>query len=122
MILSIKERINLLSILPREGNLITLKIVRKTQNNIGFSSEEIQKLKFQTFPDGRISWDINEAEDKEVDLDPIGLDIIREELRKLDAQRKLNIEHLSLWEKFIGSGDISSSEEQGADKIIPFPR
>lgn len=45
--LQVAERINLLSILPREGDFLTLKIVRQLRESLSFKDAEHDKLKFK---------------------------------------------------------------------------
>lgn len=45
--LQVVERINLLQILPREGDFLTLKIVRQLRESLSFKDAEHDKLKFK---------------------------------------------------------------------------
>lgn len=102
MRLTVLERINILGILPSEGNFVTLKIVRDLRGNLSFSEEEIKRLNIQQ-QDAQISWN-SAAEDPEGAEVPIGekaTDVIVEALRKLDREAKLTEPLLSVWEKFL---------------------
>jgi len=109
MNLSVKQRLILLTILPKESNFATLKILRKLKEDLSFSEEEHAKLQFRTIPDAQGSASTNWSDDGdkeigEVDI-PIGekaTDIVVEALKGLDKAKKLTEQHVSLYEKFVG--------------------
>jgi len=98
--LSVKERLILLSILPQEGNFITLKVVRKLREALSFSEEEIKKYKFVQ-SGSQVTWDNTIEQGKEIEIGEKATDIITETLKKLDEQKKLKDEYFSVCEKFI---------------------
>jgi len=106
MKLNILERIALLNIIPREGSVITLRIIRDLQTRLGFTEEELKgyKMKNTTTPDGRTSivWDEDfSKEEKDIEIGEVATSIIVRELKKLDAQNRLPMEGLAIYEKFV---------------------
>lgn len=101
--LTVFERINLLSILPREGDFTTLKILRELKENLSFDEEENEKLDFEYLSDNRVSWNNEVSRNliKDVKIGRKAESIIREELEKLNSQKRLKEEHLGLYEKFV---------------------
>lgn len=104
--LSILERISLLNILPREGSVITLRIMRELQSKLSFTEEELKKYRMKNTqsPDGRatITWDEDfSLEEADIEIGEAVTGIIVKELKKLDSQNKLRMEALSLYEKFV---------------------
>lgn len=98
------ERLVLLNILPKEGNFITLKIIRKLQENLSFSEKEIKELKITLDPEkGNASWDASKDESKDIEIGEEAKKIIAGALEKLDKDEKLTQEHFTLFEKFVGS-------------------
>lgn len=102
--LNVFERINLLSILPREGNYTTLKLIRKAREDLSFNEEEHKLLQFKNFPDGRISWNVKSGKEciREFKIGEVVTLQIKDTLKKLNSQKKLKDEHFTLYEKFIG--------------------
>jgi len=102
MKLTIPERIVALNLLPKEGSVTTLRALTKMRMQIAFSEEELRDLGITSDDaSGRTSWKRN----VEVDI-PFGekaTDIMVEALRKLNDQKRLPMEALSLYEKFIPS-------------------
>jgi len=111
--LNIAERIALLNILPIEGNLVTLKIIRELQSNLSFSEEEVKHYKIKSTPASggvTVTWDSDFAkETKEIEIGDIAKGIITEQLKAFDEQKRLRLEMLDLYEKFvIGTGSARS--------------
>lgn len=100
MNMSVLERLVALSILPKEGDFATLKILTNLRLSLSFTEEEIKKWEITADPKtGRTSW----REDAEAEI-PVGekaTDIIVGALKKLDREKKLPAEAMSLYEKFI---------------------
>ena len=98
MKLSVLERIQLLGILPKEGDFSTLKIVRGLQNDLGFSEEELKETEL-VLKDNHYGW--KKEVEKDVQIGDKGTDIIKDSLKKLSEQKKLSIQMMDLYEKFV---------------------
>ena len=100
MNLNVLERIQLLQFLPREGDIITLRILQTLRLTLGFKEEEIKEFRLDTNDEtGITTWDSS----KDVDI-PIGekaTDIILDSLKKLNAEKKLPENAMVLYDKFI---------------------
>lgn len=107
MNLGVLDRLLLLNILPKEGNLVTLRVTRDLSRDLGFTEEELKDLNFVTNPNGGISWDTGAAAKivKEIEIGDTMLSIVVKELKKLDKEEKLSMEILDLYEKFIPIGE-----------------
>lgn len=102
MELTVKERLIVLTILPREGTLDTIKIVHKLRNDLSFSEEEHKQMNLIQKDDGSYSWDeINNIPIlKEVEIGEVGKKIIGNELDDLNTDGKVTEQHLGLFTKF----------------------
>jgi len=104
MKLSVIERILLGNMLSaKEGNFVTLKLVRQAREGLSFTDEEIEKLKFAQ--DGNsLQWNVDaavELNEVEIELSPTAISIVKATLDKLNDEAKLTEQHFSLYEKFI---------------------
>ena len=96
------ERLVLLNILPKEGNFITLKIVRELREGLSFNEKEIKELNIEIDPEkGNASWNIKADKEKDVEMGREAKKIIIEILENLDKDKKLTQDHFTLFEKFI---------------------
>lgn len=100
MILNTRERLVLLSVLPKEGDFTTLKIVRKLREDLSFSEDEHKRLKFQLTEAGT-AWDAEGDSPREFPLGEKATDMIVAALVKLNTEKKLTEDHYSVYEKFI---------------------
>jgi len=105
MKLTIVERLVLLGTLPETGDLRTVRVVQDLRAALGLTAEEIAAwdVKNQKDEDGKttgVVWDDKKVEEAEIDVAGVKTEIIVETLRKLDQEKSLLAQHLSLCEKF----------------------
>jgi len=105
--LTVKQRINLQSILPQQGDFLTVKMIRVLREELSFSQEEHELLKLVGLKDGSVSWDGKAAEDctKEVEIPETIVSTIKQTLEKLNAQKKITEVHLDFYEMFMDLGN-----------------
>lgn len=106
MKLLITERFAVLSILPKETDFVTLKVLRDLQDTLALSEKELKEYEVKTMvnPQGeqRTQWSIEKAKvTATLKIGERANDIIVAELEKLDKTKKLTSEHFSIYEKFI---------------------
>jgi hypothetical protein len=101
MILSVFDRLILLNIMPKEGDITTLKIIRKLKDDLSFSEEEHTALQFKN-EDGQIMWKEDADIQKEIEIGEKASDIIADALKSLNKAKKLTESHIPLYERFIG--------------------
>ena len=99
--LSVAERINLLGILPAEGDIMTLRQVRELREALSFSEDEHKALGFQTSAQ-QVTWDGSKDAPKSIEVRGTMGKLIRERLEKLSAEKKLTLDQVPLYDKFIG--------------------
>ena len=99
--LNVGERIIISQILPKEGNFVTLKLIRDLQSKIGITADEHSEYEIVQEND-IVRWNEKGKEEKSFDFKTKELEIISKELEKLDEDNKLNYQHFSIFEKFIG--------------------
>ena len=100
MELTILERIVLLGILPKEANYVTLKIINDLRNELSFNEKEIKE--FGIREEGQnVTWNMQKARTKKIEIGERMYEIIVSALKKLDEANKINAENASLYEKFV---------------------
>lgn len=100
--LNLYERVVVMSLLPKEGNFITLKIIRDLQMELAPSEEEAAIAGLEDLPGGGVkakNWFL--VVEKEIVFGDIALGLVVSALKKLDETEKLLNDHFSIYEKFI---------------------
>jgi len=118
-----------MNVLPKEGDFITLKLMRKLRETLSFTDNEIDTIGFKyewkcpkcgsgelslIMPkcspcgtwmksSGTVSWDEAKARDmvKDIHLGDSMFALCVNTLKKLSDTKKLTEQHMSLYEKFI---------------------
>jgi hypothetical protein len=137
--LTVFERLTLQNILPKEGDFITLKLVRKLRESLAFNEREIAEINFRNHwkcpkcqkvevanempkcPDcdiymqlgGQVTWDDDKAKKviKDVYMGDKMLALCESTLKKLSDEGKLTEQHFSLFEKFVEGADELDEEK-----------
>ncbi len=108
MKLNVFERLALLNVLPKQGNFVTLKIIRELKEDLSFDEKEIKELELTVDSEnGNATWNPEKDKGKEIEIGGQANKVIVEALEKLDKQNKMTENHMSLYEKFIG-GDSNA--------------
>lgn len=100
MELSVLHRLLLLGLLPAEGTITTLRIVRQLREDLSFSEEEHALLEL-TGDDKGIHWKADKAVSKDVDIGAKAHTLIADVLTSLSTAKKLRPEHLDLYDLFV---------------------
>jgi len=100
---SVKERVILLDFVPKEGNILFVKMVQNFLEELSFSDEENAKLCFHQTIKGQVLWDEISANEisKDIEVPDTLKDQIVTKLIKLNDKNKLSIDHIGIYEKFI---------------------
>ena len=110
----------MLSLLPPEGNLTTLRITRDLQIALSFSEDELAALAFTNkndagVEDGNTHWVRDAGKPKEIPVGPKVLDVIRESIKKLDQRSQLRMGQLAVVERLLT--EESAKAESGPRAI-----
>ena len=99
--LNLPERLTLLNIIPKENNFSTLRIIRTFTKDLGISDAEYKE--FDIVQEGeKITWNVERgSKEKEFEIGEIANALIKEALKKLDTDKKLEVKHYTIYEKFV---------------------
>ena len=104
MELKIKDRMLILAVLPKEGDIASLRILRDLKKDLSFSEEEYKEFQFKINSQGSYTW--IEPNDqpfvKEISIGDKAKDLISESLKELNSRKKLGFDYIDLYESFIG--------------------
>ena len=102
MKLSIRNRLILLNLLPKETsyNYITYKVLNTLRMDLSFSDKEIKEYDIKIV-DNRVHWNMVKEKPKEVEIGETAQAIIATALTELDKQGKISEENADLYEWFV---------------------
>ncbi len=101
MELTIKERLILLQILPKVGNIVILRTLKELHEALQFTEDEISAFSLNV-NDGQVLWNEEVAHPVEVDIGGTHAKaIITTALAELETAGKIPLDGLSLYEKFM---------------------
>lgn len=126
MTFGVADRLRLLQLLPREGNLVTLRIVRDLRRELSFSEEELAALGVvENQAAQTIKWDTEHEVPKDIPIGLRALTLIVDLLRERDQQKKMTVELLDLYERFVPvydpEPDPAPDRKQDGDRLERMP-
>jgi hypothetical protein len=104
--LNVPERIHMLSILPQEGDVTSLRIVRELRESLSLTEEEHREFGIETVQNGaQVTYRWKNADaalrPREFQFKPKALAVISETLKRLNNEKRLRAEWLPLYEAFV---------------------
>jgi len=102
MKLNFQERVTLLQILPEEEGYIGLREIRRAREGCAISADEATKYG-KKMENGQFNIDFRETASivKEIPFGEWMTGKIQDILREMDRKKKLRVEHMSLYDKFV---------------------
>ena len=101
MLLSIKERLILLNILPTQETYANMLLIRNLVGEIGFSAIDHLEVGFVDDDAGNVSWEPEKDYQKEV---PIGISeyaLIKKGFKKLDGKGEITNDLIDTYKRFV---------------------
>jgi hypothetical protein len=98
--LGIRERLTICRILPKEGNFVTLKLIRDLLNKVGLKAEEYTEFGIKE-EGGMVMWNENANVPKPFEFAEAERELIKRQLKQLDESNKLDNETIAIYEKFM---------------------
>jgi len=105
MALSVRDRIVLPNLLPQQESMLTMKIAAEIRQKVELSVKELTAVGWTEIkdnegnPTGRAAWSDSQGEKlgyKEVRFSKIELDVLKQSVKKLDAEKKVSHDMLEL--------------------------
>ena len=100
MKLNVSDRLAILSLLPRQGDVTTLRIIRDLERELSFSEEEHAELGFRR--EGELlMWDSSKDKVKEIAFGERARRVVYDVLESKSKAQTLGREFLGLYEMFV---------------------
>lgn len=99
MELTVKERLFIPMILPQEGSYMENKAKASLVEKTELSIEEAKTINYNRNEDGSVTWDSSKEALKAVELSLAEKELLEEIYRKLDSEKKIRFDMMSLFTK-----------------------
>ena len=105
MELTVMDRLMLLQVLPKEGDFLSLRILRELKEELSFTEEEQAALELkQNREAGTVNWNLESERaqgPKDVPIVEKATDLIVEALKGLNSRKQLTEAHMPIYERFV---------------------
>ena len=91
--LTIKDRFALVGMLPKQGDIITMMMLRDIEIRMAMTQTEKDEHKFRKRDDGGWEWELPEKR-KTFTFSNAEMELIRTQITELDKQKKINADLL----------------------------
>jgi len=98
MKLTVADRLQLPSLFPKNGDLLTLGIVKSIEDKIRISPNEIEKLEMR-INGSHYQWNTNKDFDLFVKFEKAEIDLLKSEVNKLDSGKQLTMAQYDIAKK-----------------------
>jgi hypothetical protein len=101
--LTVRQRIDLNGVLPREANLTAIRMIRELREDLSFSDDEHKRINLQYHANGAVGWDQRKAKalTKTVEVPETIRKMLETSFKSLDKDCKLTEEHIDLYDMFV---------------------
>jgi hypothetical protein len=93
--LTVKDRLLITQLYPKESNLVEQTIVRDISRKIEISQKEQEEIGLKSVQQG-FTWDQEKEKVEQVELSDIELSLLRDRVNALDAEKKITQQMLEL--------------------------
>lgn len=102
--LTLLDRISIGAVLKKEGAFEEIIISRDVSDKVKITQDDVKNYSIHTV-DGRTSWVIKEGEtdSNAFVFTELEFNMVKDGLKKLQEEKKLTIDHIDLYKKFVQS-------------------
>jgi hypothetical protein len=105
----------ILSVLPNEGDILTLRVIREAIEVLAIKSEELEAVKLRQ-TESQYIWDETKDLPVEIKLSKIAIGLIRDRVKDLSEQKKLKLQYLDLYDMFVDGQELLDSPKQSSEE------
>ena len=100
LILSIMDRLQLQTLLPKNGRMIEMELVQDIRKKIRFTPQEIEKYELRDLNNGGVAWDREKAKDREFTFEKSEIQAIQKGIEAADKAEQITEGSLDTAKKF----------------------
>lgn len=92
MKLTIKDRIVITQLFPKESDLKEMAYCKEIKEKVFMSSEEMDSIDFRILENGGMAWDDEKCVDKEIDFTIKEISFLDSQVDRLDLEKKITLD------------------------------
>lgn len=100
MLLSVKERIVISNILPKQSSFMDYGILQDLKQDLSFSEDERERMEMKQDGD-YVIWNQEKEEKKNIKIGKRGIEIIISSLKRLDEENKIDNHNADVYKRFV---------------------
>jgi predicted PP-loop superfamily ATPase len=109
--LTLSERLQVIEILPREGNIISLRLIHDLKMKLSPTQQEIHDFKITVAGPGQIQFSAEaNLTRKKMTFFPAEIEMIKKQLTDLSNQNKLHLDMIGVYNIFFKVEDSTTEE------------
>ena len=97
--LNVGDRLMVISVLPKEGDFVTIRMIRGLIAKLGLSAEEITDFEIKS-EEGNVMWNSKGSVVLDFEFHEAEIDLIKKSLKRLEEDKKLTQDTFTVYEKF----------------------
>ena len=105
----VKDRLLLMGVLPKAGDISTIRIISELMEKLGFSEAEHKKFKIKSNEGGGVKWDDKLDKGVEIAFGKKAREIVVTALKEMSDKKKLGVEFLPLYDRFVTAEEDDES-------------
>lgn len=95
MELNVKDRLMFNSLFPQQGDLIAQTLIRDITKKVALTQDEIKEVELKVTANG-FNWNNEKAVPKDVTFTEAELEFIKQQVERLDREKKITQDNLDL--------------------------
>lgn len=114
MKMGVKERLLIPQLLPREGNLVSLRLARDISQKTDLSQEDMDEIELKVQEDGSVKWSDKKEEEfgrKNIKFTDSEIGFLKDQIKKLNEKEKISRDAFLLCERI---HNLKGREEEDA--------
>lgn len=105
MKLKIDDRLVIVNILPKEGDITKVRAVKELIGKVGLTAKELKNWKVIAKPGGQIEWDATKAKEVDIPISEYDKKLIADTFKEVSKNNKLTVGQIKLYDAFCKGGD-----------------
>ena len=120
MKMGVKDRLMVVQLLPKEGNLIALRLIKDITQKTELTQEEMKQIEMKPTQTGGVLWDDKKEKKfgkRLIKLSSAEIGYMKDQVKKLDEKEKISRDAFELAERIhnIKIGEKEEGEEKGKE-------